>query len=90
MHRLAIVLAMMAPTAAMATETTIALTIANMTCATCPITVKKVIKGVVGVKDVRVDFEKKIVVAEFDDELTNSERIAEASRNAGYPAARKE
>jgi mercuric ion binding protein len=90
MRRLAIVLAMTAPTAAVAAEKTITLTIANMTCATCPITVKKAIKGVTGVKDVKVDFEKKIAVVVFDDALANSDRIAEASRNAGYPAARKE
>jgi mercuric ion binding protein len=90
MHRFAIVLAMMAPTAAMAVETKIALTIANMTCATCPITVEKAIKGVAGVQEVKVDYENKIAVVVFDDALTNSERIVKASRNAGYPAARKE
>ena len=91
MLRLAITPAMMmASTVAMAAETTITLTVQNMTCAACPITVKKAIKGVAGVKDVRVDLAKKIAVVVFDDVLTNSDRLAEASRNAGYPATRKE
>lgn len=57
-----------------------------MTCATCPITVKKAMSAVHGVSSVRVDFEAKTAAVEFDPELTTVAAIAAASTNAGYPA----
>lgn len=60
--------------------------VAHMTCATCPITVKKAMSGVHGVRSVRVDFERKTATVEFDPRLTNAATIAAASTNAGYPA----
>jgi mercuric ion binding protein len=63
--------------------------ISNMTCATCPITVKKAMSAVRGVRSVNVDFENKTVTAEFDPALTNAAAIATASTNAGYPAKPK-
>lgn len=60
--------------------------VANMTCATCPITVKKAMSGVRGVRSVKVDFERKTATAEFDPKVTNAAAIAAASTNAGYPA----
>ena len=91
MGRLAIVLTMlMVSTAALAAEKSITLAVANMTCATCPITVRAALRGVVGVKDVKVDFAEKVAVVVFDDALTTSDKLAEASRNAGFPASVKE
>ncbi len=91
MRRLAIVLTMLIPsTVAVAAEKNVTLVVENMTCATCPITVRAAISGVVGVKDVKVDFAKKIAVVVFDDGLTNSDKFAEASRDAGFPAKVKE
>jgi mercuric ion binding protein len=46
---------MFAPTAVMAAEMTVTLAVENMTCATCPITVRTAIKGVLGVKYVKDD-----------------------------------
>lgn len=60
--------------------------IAKMTCATCPITVKKAMSAVRGVRSVKVDFESKTATAEFDPKVTNAAAIAAASTNAGYPA----
>lgn len=61
-------------------------TIEKMTCATCPITVKKAMQRVDGVKDVDIDFDTKIAVATFDPTLTNADEIAAASTGVGYPA----
>lgn len=61
-------------------------TVANMTCATCPITVKKAMSGVRGVRSVKVDFVGKTARVEFDPKVTNAASIAAASTNAGYPA----
>lgn len=59
----------------------------NMTCATCPITVRLAMEGIEGVRSAEVDFETKSATVVFDPALTNPEAIAAASTNAGYPAA---
>jgi mercuric ion binding protein len=60
--------------------------IANMTCPTCPITVKTAMSKVNGVRSVKVDLNSKTATVEFDPTLTNAAAIAAASTNAGYPA----
>ena len=60
--------------------------IGNLTCATCPITVKKAMKGVAGVSAVSVDFKTKTARTTYDPRRTNPAQIAAASTNAGYPA----
>lgn len=60
--------------------------IENMTCAMCPITVKKAMEGVAGVRTVEVDFDAKTARATFDPARTSAAAIAAASTNAGYPA----
>jgi mercuric ion binding protein len=58
----------------------------NMTCAACPITVRKAMSRVEGVQRVEVDFEAKVVTATFDPEITAAGDIAEASTAVGFPA----
>lgn len=60
--------------------------IKNMTCATCPITVRKAMEGIAGVSAVSVDFAAKTARATYDPRRTNPAVIAAASTNAGYPA----
>jgi mercuric ion binding protein len=73
-----------------ATETvTETFTIEKMTCAMCPITVRKAMEGVEGVRSVEVDFEAKTATAVFDPSTTSTADIAAASTNAGYPAQPK-
>jgi len=60
--------------------------IENMTCAACPITVRKAMQGVEGVKSVDVDFDAKTATVVFDPAVTTADKIAQASTNAGYPA----
>ena len=61
-------------------------TIENMTCAACPITVRKAMSRVDGVHSVKVNFEAKTVTATFDPALTETATIAEASTAVGFPA----
>src|SRR3546814_16798171 len=61
------------------TQTTFA--IENMTCATCPITVKKAMEGVAGVSAVSVDFGAKTARANSDTRRTKAQAIAAASTN---------
>jgi mercuric ion binding protein len=78
------------PGAASAGETTATLTIANMYCAICPITVRAAISKVPGVMTVSVDFDKKLAVVTFDDAIATVEELAAASRDAGFPAEPKQ
>lgn len=65
-------------------------TVDNMTCGLCPITVRKAMEGVEGVHSVTVDFADKTATVEFDAAATSAAAIAEASRDAGYPAQAKD
>jgi mercuric ion binding protein len=71
---------------ASAQEQTATFAVDNMDCAACPITVRKAMKGVKGVKSVSVDFAAKTATVVFDPSVATPEAIAEASKNAGYPA----
>lgn len=71
---------------AFAAQRTLTFAVDNMTCASCPYTVKNSMAAVPGVLQVEVSFEAKTATVTFDDAITNPDAIAEASRNAGYPA----
>jgi len=68
------------------TVQTMIFAIENMTCALCPITVRKTMEQVEGVKSVTVDFDAKTAVVLFDPATTTPVEIGKASTNAGYPA----
>ncbi|KCZ56869.1 heavy-metal-associated domain-containing protein [Hyphomonas chukchiensis] len=67
---------------------TASFSIENMTCATCPISVRKAMMRVEGVKTVDIDFDSKIASVTFDPAVTTADAIAAASTNVGYPATR--
>jgi mercuric ion binding protein len=72
-----------------AASRTVTLSVAGMTCAACPITVKKAIARVGGVSKVEVNYEKREAIVTFDDAKATVEVIAKASADAGYPAQEK-
>lgn len=74
---------------AMAATQTVALAVKNMTCAACPITVKKALNKVAGVAKTEVSYERQEAVVTFDDAKTNVEALIQATTNAGYPASVK-
>jgi mercuric ion binding protein len=69
-----------------AVEASTRFTVANMTCATCPISVKNAMMRVDGVKSVDIDFVTKIAEVVYDPAVTTPEVIAAASTDVGYPA----
>lgn len=73
-------------TGAEAAEQTARFAVDNMSCGTCPFTVRKAMQGVKGVKSVKVDFLSQTAVVIFDDAVATADAIAKASANAGYPA----
>src|SRR5216683_5204356 len=70
---------------AWASPKTVTLNVSGMTCAACPITVKKALEKVGGVSKVEVRFEKKQVLVTFDDAKTNTDALVKATTDAGYP-----
>ena len=68
-------------------EITTRFTIEKMNCPLCPITVRKSMENVPGVKQVEVDYDMKIATVIFDPALTTKNAIAEASTDIGYPAS---
>ena len=68
---------------------TVTLAVPSMTCATCPITVKKALSKVVGVGSVKVSWEPKEAVVTFNDAKTNVTTLILATTNAGYPSQLK-
>lgn len=74
------------PAATVAAQQQTTFAIEHMTCATCPITVRRAMEGVAGVSSVRVDFAAKTARATYDPARATAAQIAAASTNAGYPA----
>ncbi|MBM4206791.1 MAG: mercury resistance system periplasmic binding protein MerP [Gammaproteobacteria bacterium] len=74
---------------ALAESRKITLDIQNMTCAVCPITVKKALEQVSGVQQVSVDYASKTATVQFDDTLTTADKMTEATQAAGYPSTIK-
>lgn len=77
------------PPAAQAAERTVTLAVQNMSCVTCPITVRKSLQAIPGVATVVVSFEDKTAVVTFDDAKANVKALTTATTNAGYPSAPK-
>lgn len=72
---------------AAAAEKTVVLSVPGMTCALCPITVKKAIAKVPGVRSVEASYESKQAVVTFDDATTSVEALTKATADAGYPSS---
>jgi mercuric ion binding protein len=74
---------------AWAANQTVTLSVSGMTCAACPITVKKALSKVDGVGAIEVSYEKKEAVVTYDDTKTNVEALTKATEGAGYPSELK-
>ncbi len=71
---------------AWASPRNVTLKVSKMTCAACPITVKKALEKVPGVSKVEVSLEKQQAMVTFDDAKTNTDALVKATRDAGYPS----
>jgi mercuric ion binding protein len=71
---------------AFAAQQTVTLTVDNMTCVTCPYTVKKALSRVDGVEKAEVSFEMKTASVTFDDAKADVKDLTAATTNAGYPS----
>jgi mercuric ion binding protein len=74
---------------ALAATQTVTLSVPGMTCAACPITVKKALSKVEGVRQVNVTLEKREAVVTFDDAKADTQKLTKATEDAGYPSSVK-
>jgi len=74
---------------ALAATQTVTLSVPGMTCAACPITVKKALSKVEGVSQVGVTLEKREAVVTFDDAKADTQKLTKATEDAGYPSSVK-
>lgn len=80
----------LAATPAWAANQTVTLSVPDMNCAACPITVKKALSRVEGVNKINVNFEKREATVVFDDKKTAVSKLTEATEMAGYPSSLKQ
>lgn len=64
----------------------VTLSVPDMNCAACPITVKKALTKVSGVSKVDVSLDRREAKVTFDDAKSNVETLTRATKDAGYPS----
>ena len=74
------------PKDAWAGQATVALSVPDMTCAACPITVGKSLRRVDGVVSAEVSLEELTAVVTYDPDRTGLAELIEATTNVGYPS----
>lgn len=67
----------------------VTLEVQGMNCAACPITVRKALKKVPGVSDVKVDYKSGIAEVNYDSNKTSADELAKALTTVGYPTTVK-
>jgi mercuric ion binding protein len=65
---------------------TVTLNVENMSCAGCPITVRKALEKVPGVTQAKVDYGTRTATVTLDPAKTGVEALTRATTNAGYPS----
>ncbi len=84
---MALVVASMAlGTPSMAGEDVVKLSVPGMTCAACPITVRKSLERVDGVVMAEVSFEELTAEVTYDPSITGPDALIEATTDVGYPS----
>jgi mercuric ion binding protein len=87
MKRLAFMIALAAalPAVAGGASQTVTLDVQDMTCASCPLTVRQVLKKQPGVEDAKVDMRSRSAEVKFDPAKAQPEQFAKAVSEAGFP-----
>ncbi|MGI4843695.1 MAG: heavy-metal-associated domain-containing protein [Janthinobacterium lividum] len=83
-YNIAIAGLLLAGSAVAGTTQTLTLDVQNMTCATCPITVKKALQQVPGVSDVKIDYERKTATVRVDPDKASAAMLTKATADAGF------
>ena len=65
------------------------LEVKGMTCASCPLTVKQILKKQPGVSEASVDYKSQIALVRFDPDTVQPEQLAKAVTDIGFPTTVK-
>ncbi len=65
----------------------ISLDIQGMSCALCPITIRKKLEKTPGVIEAKVDFDKKMALVKYDATKVNAQGLIDAITSIGYGAS---
>tara|TARA_R110000868_G_scaffold144959_2_gene364451 strand:- start:1989 stop:2297 length:309 start_codon:yes stop_codon:yes gene_type:complete len=71
------------------TTQTVTLLVPSMTCAVCPITIKKALHHVSGVTHVSVDFKAKTASVTYHPQQVTAKALMQATDDVGYPSVVK-
>lgn len=71
----------------LAASQTVTLSVPDMHCAACPITVKKALTKLPGVGRIDVNLERREAKVTFDDVKTSADVLTRATKDAGYPSS---
>jgi mercuric ion binding protein len=66
-----------------AADRTVTLRVMHMTCALCPLIVRKAVETIPGVKEIDVSLESGTATVVYNDVATNPTELAETIANAG-------
>lgn len=86
MKTLASFLLLLSAIPAFAATQRVTLSVPDMNCAACPITIKKVLSKMDGVSQIEVSAKTRQAVVTYDDTKTNVQALTTATANVGYPA----
>lgn len=75
-----------APNAKAPTTTTVTLSVEGMTCASCSVAVKSVLKRLDGVKEAKVNLSEKNAVVEYEPAKVKPHQMVDAVNRLGYQA----
>ena len=75
-----------APVVVAGESRTVTLEVANMYCAACPITVRKVLERVPGVGSANVDPKTRPATVVFEATKTSPQALTKATTDAGFPS----
>ncbi len=66
---------------------TVTLSVTNMSCPVCPITVTKALEQLPGVTDAKVDFDTKTATVTYDPDKADADALIKATTDAGFPSS---
>lgn len=79
-------IALLASSSVWAAQQSVTLSVPDMSCASCPITVKAALSKVPGVASVKSDLDKRQTTVSYDDVKTDVAALSKATGAAGFPS----
>lgn len=78
--------ALLASAPVWAAQQSVTLSVPDMSCASCPITIKASLSKLLGVASVKSDLDKKQTTVSYDDAKTDVAALSKATGAAGFPS----